>query len=349
MFKATFRFHHFALSFLLVSSILGTARLAYSATQVIPNNTPPFVKTAPEIGPASQSQEMEITVWLNIHNRQQLDSVAQELYDPSSPRYRAWLSFSQIEADYGPTAQEANAVKHFLSSHNLSITLADPHNFFVKAEGTVAQVSAAFQVKLVNFKVNGKVIRANITDPYVDAAAAPFVYLVSGLSNQQSEIVPIQKRTPSASTSSLQSLAGQSSPSSFFTSDCFHRPTTDILTSSGGLPAATYQGNLYDSTNIGGCGYTPPEIHTAYNLSGLYKEGFDGKGQTIVIFEQCNTDTIQSDANAFSAQFGLPALTSVNFSVIEYPVPSPCDYESAEESLDVEWAHAIAPVLTSSY
>jgi hypothetical protein len=31
----------------------------------------------------------------------------------------------------------------------------------------------------------------------------------------------------------------------------------------------------YDSANIGGCGYTPPEIQTAYNLSALYKEGFD--------------------------------------------------------------------------
>jgi len=189
------------------------------------------------------------------------------------------------------------------------------------------------------------VIRANTTDPYIDGAAASFVHLVSGLSNQQSEIHPIQRHTPSASPSSLQSLAAPStsSPSSFFTSNCFHGPVTDVLTTNGGLPAATYTGNLYDSTNIGGCGYTPPEIDTAYNLSALYKAGYDGSGQTIVIFEICDTATIQSDANAFSAQFGLPALTSANFSVVDYPVPSPCDYPSVEESLDVEWAHAIAP------
>jgi subtilase family serine protease len=100
---------------------------------------------------------------------------------------------------------------------------------------------------------------------------------------------------------------------------------------------------LYDSTNIGGCGYTPPEIHTAYNLSGLYKNGYNGRGQTIVIFEICNTATIESDANAFASQFGLPALTSTNFRVVEYPVPAPCNYPSIEESLDVEWAHAVAP------
>jgi len=341
--KNTFAFRYLVLSLLLVSSIIGTARLAFAATgQVIPNNTPPFVGTALEIGRAEPSQTIEITVWLNVHNREQLDSVAQDLYDPSSPRYRAWLSFSQIVADYGPTAEEATAVKQFLSAHNLSIELADPHNFFVKARGTIAQVSAAFQIKMSNFKVNGKVIRANTTDPYIEGAAAPFVYLISGLSNQQSDIVPVQRYSPSASTASLQLLAGES-PSTFFTSDCFHGPTKDVLTTNGGLPAATYIGNLYDSTNIGGCGYTPPEIHTAYNLSALYKEGYDGTGQTIVIYEICNTATIQSDANAFSAQFGLPALTSSNFRVIGYPIAAPCDYPSVEESLDVEWAHAIAP------
>jgi subtilase family serine protease len=343
MTKTTFTLRYLALSLVLVNSILGTARIAYSSTgQFIANNTPPFVRTAAKIGPADPSQTIEITVWLKVHNRQQLDSVAEDLYDPSSQHYRAWLSFSQIEANYGPTAQEANAVKEFLSAHDLSIVLADPHNFFVRAQGTIAQVAAAFRVQISNFKVNGKVIRANTSNPYVDGTAAPFVHLVSGLSNQQSEIVPIQRSTPSGSASSVQPVADQS-PTSFFSSDCFGGPTTDVLTTNGGLPAATFTGNLYDSTNIGGCGYTPAEIQTAYNLSALYKEGFDGTGQTIVIFEICNTATIKSDANAFSAAFGLPALTSANFRVIGYPVAAPCDLPDVEESLDVEWAHAIAP------
>ncbi|HXX28779.1 MAG TPA: protease pro-enzyme activation domain-containing protein, partial [Terriglobales bacterium] len=329
--------------------MLGTAPIAYSASggQRITNNTPPFVLTAPKAPePVDQSQTIEVTLWLNLHNRQKLDSLAQDLYDPRSPNYREWVSFSQIAADYGPTAEEAKTVKEFLSAHDLTIVLADPNNFFVRARGTIAQVSKAFQVEISNFKVMGKVVRANTTDPYIEGAAGALVHLVSGLSNQQSEIAPIQRYTPASRTSSGESPAAAPSTSpvgSFFASDCFHGPTTDVLTTNGGLPAATYTGNLYDSTNIGGCGYTPPEIYTAYNLSALYKQGYDGKGQTIVIFEICNTATIQSDANAFSAQFGLPALTSANFSVIDYPVPAPCDYPSIEESLDVEWAHAIAP------
>jgi len=345
MSKNTFTFRYFAVSLVLVS-ILGTARIAYSSTgQFIANNTPPFVRTATKIGPADPSQTIEITVWLNVHNRQQLDSVAEDLYDPSSSHYRDWLSFSEIAADFGPTAQEANAVKEFLSAHHLSITLTDPNNFFVQAQGTIAQVSAAFRIHMSNFKVNGKVIRANTTDPYIEGGAAPFVHLVSGLSNQQSEVIPIQRDSSSGSGSTLPSVAAQSplTLGTYFTSDCFTGTTTDILTTNGGLPAATYTGNSYGGTSVGGCGYTPPEIQTAYNLSALYNEGYDGTGQTIVIFEICNTATIKSDANAFSKQFGLPPLTKENFSVIGYPVAAPCDYPDVEESLDVEWAHAIAP------
>jgi subtilase family serine protease len=343
MFRNTLRFQCFVLSLVLAHSILGTRIADAASGQLIKDNTPPFVHTAHKIGPADPSQTIEITVWLNVHNRQQLDSVAEDLYDPSSAHYRAWLKFSEIAADYAPTAQEAKTVTEFLTAHNLSIVLADPNNFFVRARGTIAQVSAAFHVQLINFKVNGKVVRANTTDPYIDGAGAPFVHLVSGLSNQQSEIAPVQRNTTSGSASSPQSVAAGSSLSSFFTSHCFHGSTTDNLTNNGELPDATYMGNLYDSTNIGGCGYTPPEIQAAYNLSSLYKNGYNGRGQTIVIFEICNTATIQSDANAFATQFGLPALTSANFSVVEYPVPAPCDFPSIEESLDVEWAHAIAP------
>lgn len=344
MLKNALRFQYFALSLVFFGSMLAVP-VAHSASgQVIANNTPPFVRTAQKIGPTDPSQTIEITVWLKIHNWQQLDRVADDLYNPSSPHYREWLKFSEVAADYAPTAAEAKTVTEFLTNHKLSIVLADPNNFFVRARGTVAQVSAAFQVQLANYNVKGKVIRANTANPSIEGPAGPLVHLVSGLSNQHSAIAPVQKVAPAVGKPAPQPrTAAPSSISSFFSSVCFEGPTTDNLTTNGGLPSAVYKGNLYDSTNIGGCGYTPPEISTAYNLSSLYKEGYNGRGQTIVIFEICNTATIQSDANAFSAQFGLPALTSKNFSVVDYPVPAPCDSPSIEESLDVEWAHAIAP------
>jgi subtilase family serine protease len=54
--------------------------------------------------------------------------------------------------------------------------------------------------------------------------------------------------------------------------------------------------------------FGPAEYPEAHNLTGLYAEGFDGTGQTIGIIDWCGSLTIQSDANAFAAQFDLPPL-----------------------------------------
>jgi subtilase family serine protease len=88
---------------------------------------------------------------------------------------------------------------------------------------------------------------------------------------------------------------------------------------------------------------TPAQIQKAYGLTALYKVHLDGTGQTIVILDWCGSPTIESDANAFSKQFGLPPLTAKNFQIIYTPTPSACAAEDPEINIDVEWAHAIAP------
>jgi subtilase family serine protease len=128
----------------------------------------------------------------------------------------------------------------------------------------------------------------------------------------------------------------------FFTSRCFTGVKTETYNIDGSFPIATYTGNGY-TDNIAGCGYTPPEIQTAYNLTGLYKEGYDGTGQTIVIIDWCGSPTIMDDANTFSARFGLLALTSSNFRILNSSTPPTCGSADVEINTDVEWAHAIAP------
>ncbi len=93
---------------------------------------------------------------------------------------------------------------------------------------------------------------------------------------------------------------------------------------------------------------TPAQVRTAYDLGPLYSRGITGMGQTIVIVDPFGSPTIRPDLQQFDAAFGLPPPSS--FRVIEPAgrVPAFRDdqvrLESAlETSLDVEWAHAIAP------
>ncbi len=73
--------------------------------QFVANNTPRFVAKAKNLGPEDPSKVIDITVWLNLHNRSDLDAMAKELYDPSSSHYHQWLRrdafAAQIRA-YGP-------------------------------------------------------------------------------------------------------------------------------------------------------------------------------------------------------------------------------------------------------
>jgi subtilase family serine protease len=94
-------------------------------------------------------------------------------------------------------------------------------------------------------------------------------------------------------------------------------------------------------------GYTPAEITTAYGLnaisftssSGAQVNG-NGSGQTIALIDLYHDPSIQASLNTFDAEYGLP---SVQLNVINLAGTQTDQAWAQEESLDVEWAHAIAP------
>jgi subtilase family serine protease len=164
----------------------------------------------------------------------------------------------------------------------------------------------------------------------VEGAAGPLVRAVSGLDSGEFEHPVIVRPTSMRGSKSAAAAVAQTaavSNSDFFSSQCFTGTESESFStnSDGELPKVTFSGNKLNQESLSGpgCGYTPAEIQTAYNLTGLYAEGYNGKGQTIAIVDWCGSFTIQADANAFSKKFGLPQLTSSNFSII-YTAPSEC-------------------------
>jgi subtilase family serine protease len=87
-------------------------------------------------------------------------------------------------------------------------------------------------------------------------------------------------------------------------------------------------------------GYSPSQIRAAYNLPST-----GGNGTTIAIIDVYDQPNIQNDLTVFSSQFGLPLPTADNFQVHKMSPTLGIGDGSwvAETSLDVEWAHAIAP------
>jgi subtilase family serine protease len=326
------------------------------ARRTISQNTPPYVSSSTYVKAEEPTNVIDVTIWLNPHNRREMDLLARELYDPSSPQYRHWLTRQQIEARFAPGADEAATVRQFLESHDLKVLLAGNDNFFVRARGTVAAVQKAFHVTLNDYQLHGAVVRANDRDPYVEGKAAPLIRAVAGLdAGVYSHFVIMRSAAllsgpagrPSLSAGALGPTSAESAQSSFYSSDCFTLGKQTLSTNDDGeLPIATYSGEQLNLETLAspGCAYTPAPIQTAYHLKELYAQGYTGQGQTIVIIDWCGSSTIESDANAFAKKFGLPKLDSANFQIIYTPTPSECIQENQVEiNLDVEWAHAIAP------
>ena len=93
---------------------------------------------------------------------------------------------------------------------------------------------------------------------------------------------------------------------------------------------------------------TPAQIRAAYDLQSLYRQGIDGAGQTIVIVDPFGSPTIKRDLRHFDDAFGLPPPPSLRTIQPAGEVPGfqgTTDRLGAalETSLDVEWAHVIAP------
>jgi hypothetical protein len=152
-----------------------------------------------------------------------------------------------------------------------------------------------------------------------------------------------------------------------------YAPSAQLLVSGNGQLNATLvvdklslSGNVVAnavslSNPAGGVAYSPAQIRTAYGISSL---ALDGTGQTIAIVDAYDNPAIFQALDAFDNQFGLtssgptlyqqygPAssfLTVLNqngqSTALPGTDPTGAGFNNweAEEALDVEWAHALAP------
>ena len=94
--------------------------------------------------------------------------------------------------------------------------------------------------------------------------------------------------------------------------------------------------------------FGPAQLRAAYGIQPLLDAGITGAGRTIVLVDAYQSPTIQKDLAAFDAIWGLPAPPSFNivhpFGLTRFDVHDGTQVGwSLEISIDVEWAHAIAP------
>ncbi|MGZ4649680.1 MAG: S53 family peptidase [Kineosporiaceae bacterium] len=99
---------------------------------------------------------------------------------------------------------------------------------------------------------------------------------------------------------------------------------------------------------LGAACYSPAQLVRAYDLEPLWRAGDTGAGRTIAIVDSFGSPTIREDLHVFDATYGYPdpKLTIVQPAGL-VPRFDPRNHDhtgwAGETTLDVEWAHALAP------
>ncbi len=317
------------------------------------HNVPQAVSLAKDLGRVNSQNEINLTVVLKVKNQQAYDEAVAALLEPSSPTYHAWFTDADFEK-YAPAEEDFNAVKQELINDGFSIVSSDSHRYSIRVHGTVGDAENAFQTELHSFSYKGTTFVAHIRDAQLAGAAGNLVAAVSGLEQHKSRPqLTIQKNFRTGQPRLKQTIK-QADAAGGPLSEITNVPLTSVetfnyTTPGASLPTATYAGTVYDSNPNLVVSYTPSDLEAHYGLTSLYKQGYNGKGQTIALVEAYGYADAESDANAAAQLFGLPELNSSNFEVI-YPEGKPTSPEDAdltgwtgEIALDIQSAHAIAP------
>jgi subtilase family serine protease len=331
-------------AYLPLSFVLTSAGLAQSRTSDMP---PAVEHGGVSLGLEAPTTPLSATVWLTLHDQPVLDAAVRQMYTKGSPSYHHWMSRSDL-ARFEPTAAEVAAVKAELAAHHLSVVKVDPANLSVKFTGQTSDFEAAFHTQLSRYQIHGRVLRASSAMPRLTGGATGLVRAVTGFEGSGMHpfhSVPVDFKT--GKQIGIRPLANLSPDGAIYSNQCLDLLNTITLKGSGGT-TATYTGlgygaspnNTVDGT-IGPCAYSPEDVWRLYSLTNVYAAGYQGAGQTIVLVDAYGSPTLSSDLAAFSSVYGLPS-PSITYYASDNLDSTDAGW-AAETTLDVEWAHAIAP------
>lgn len=290
---------------LSIFSVVVITRAQQNAPYVMTDQVAPLVRQARLVGPADAQQQLNLSVGLQLRNRQELVSLLSDLYNPQSPSYHQFLSPQQFAAEFDPTPDQVQQVKTYLQQQGLAITSVAPNGLLIDASATVAQAEAAFRVTINNYILGSNAFYANANAPTIPGALSSLITSIGGLDNSV-------KMRP------LDTLSGQP-----------HGKAKPALTSgshTAHTPHATQSG------------YGPSDLSGAYDAKSLQSSSADGSGQTVAIFE---LDGYQSsDITAYLQNYGLGTPNISNVLVDGYN--GAAGSGAIEVELDIEVVAAMA-------
>jgi pseudomonalisin len=150
-------------------------------TVVLHGNTHYLARTQPDapLSPTSLPMEnMIISLKIPAPKEAELQALLQDLHDPSSPRYRQWLTPEEFGAKFGPSTEDVAAASQWLVSHGFKVEGVGKGRTWINFSGDVGHVEQAFKTRIRTVKKGDKLYHANDSDPSIPRGLSD---LVSGI------------------------------------------------------------------------------------------------------------------------------------------------------------------------
>ncbi len=270
---------------------------------VLQGQNVPLTAHAQMLGAASDQQQLNLSIGLQLRNQHELDNLLSDMYNPRSSLYHHFLTPQQFNDEFAPTFGEQQQVVDYLRSQGLTVQSISPNGLLIDASATISQAEAAFNVAINNYRLGANVFYANATAPTIPSSLSSLIASIGGLDNSV-RMHPLLQRT---------SPQGKKSKSA--------------LRVAHTTPQATVSG------------FGPPDLAGAYDVAPLQQAGDAGNNQTVAVFE---LDGYQSsDITQYLQNYNLGTPSISNVLVDGYNGAAGAG--AIEVELDIEVVAAMAP------
>jgi kumamolisin len=260
------------------------------------------------------NQTITATVALPLRDCAGAAALLESTYTPGSAQYRHFLSSQEFNTQFGPTDATVAQVTQRLQSAGLQVTRAS--TTLLKVTGSTSAIEAAFSVSLHAYEV-------------------PSAGGVPGYRYRAPASAP---QVPAEISSSVQAVIGLDTRPRFRPHLRHGNGGTGATKVNSTTPAASAP-NTPDAPGL----WTVTDFADYYDINPLYKEGIEGKHQTIGIVTLAAFTP--SDAFAYWNSLGLSVSTKrIKIVAIDGGSGPPSDVSGSEETtLDVEQSGGVAP------
>src|SRR5271165_2287626 len=138
---------------------------------------------ARSVGRLPAVQTMRFDIVLPLRHQPELLNFLQELYNPSSPSYRHFLTVKEFTERFGPSQEDYDALIRFAQASGFTVTGGSRDAMDVQLKGTVAAIERAFHVTMGVYQhpTENRTFYSPDREPTVDL---PFpLWHISGLDN----------------------------------------------------------------------------------------------------------------------------------------------------------------------